>query len=124
MFAIAFFGKKTLFELRESHQAALGEKPSHGQTFASLEATARALPAIFVPLMLRSEFEIEWHASVPQLLKNLKRIGAQNSSSQRPQGLASRQMMQRMIEIYQRDHSSENGIPATYEVIYLVARKC
>ncbi len=123
LFAIAFFGEKTLFELRESHQAALGGEPSHGQRFASLAAAKQALPSTCEGLMLRSEFEVEWHASVPQLMKSLKRIGAQNSSSQRPQGMASRQVMQEMIETYQCNYATEQGIPATYEVIYLVARK-
>ncbi len=123
LLAVALFGEKTLFELRDSHQAALGAKPSHGQKFASLDLVNSALEENFKPLLLRSDFEVEWHPSVPQLLKNLKRIGAQNASSQRPQGLASRRVMQEMIEFYQLNYASAQGIPATYEVIYLLGRR-
>lgn len=123
LFAVALFGEKTLYELRESHQSALGENPSHSQQFASLTSVSEALQGEFEPLLLRSDYEVEWHASVPQLLKNLKRIGAQNASSNRPQGLASRKVMQQMSECYQRNFAAESGVPATYEVIYLLARR-
>ncbi len=123
LFAVAMFGEKTLFELRDSHQAALGTRPLHEQTFASLETVASALQGHFEPLLLRSEFEVEWHRSVPQLLKNLKRIGAQNASKQRPAGLASRRVMQQLMELYRQNYANEKGIPATYEVIYLLARR-
>ncbi len=121
-FAVALFGGKTLFELRTAHQHALGKRQSHGQTFPDLNQVAAAA-GLFDIEFLSTEFEVEWHATVPQLLKNLKRIGAQNASQGRPQGLASRQVMQRMIDYYHQEYATEKGIPATYEVIYLLARR-
>ncbi|OEU76616.1 MAG: malonyl-[acyl-carrier protein] O-methyltransferase BioC [Desulfuromonadales bacterium C00003093] len=122
LLALAFFGERTLFELKESHQWALAEKLSHGQFFPNLEAVSCALQNKFEILQLESEIEVEWHTGVPALLRNLKKIGAQNASEQRPQGLASRQVMQKMINRYQQQYGAEQGIPATYEVIYLLAR--
>jgi malonyl-CoA O-methyltransferase len=122
-FAVALFGEKTLYELREAHQQALGPRHSHGQSFPGMEQVAAAAAGLFEIDLLCTEFEIEWHAAVPDLLRNLKRIGAQNASQDRPQGLASRQVMQRMIEYYQQQFGADNGIPATYEVIYLLAKR-
>jgi malonyl-CoA O-methyltransferase len=62
--------------------------------------------------------EIEYHADVPALLRSLKKIGAQNASSAGPPGLASRRVMQRMMDIYRQRHGVGGRIPATYQVIY------
>lgn len=121
--AIAFFGEKTLYELRNSHQAVLLGKQSHVQSFPEINAVADALVREFQVLNLHAEFEIEWHENVSALLRALKKIGAQNASQKRPPGLASRQVMQQMMTHYNDVYGCEDGIPATYEVIYLLARK-
>lgn len=121
--AIAMFGERTLYELRESHQAALDKGSSHGQSFPDLAKIAAALGDSFEVLQLRSVFECEWHESVPQLLHSLKHIGAQNARHDRPRGLASRQVMQKMVAHYEQNYATAAGLPATYEVIYLLARK-
>lgn len=123
LFGIALFGKRTLYELREAHQFALAGGESHGQNFPSQSCIEQALGDRFTIENLFSEDEVEWHADVPQLLRNLKRIGAQNSSTRKPQGLASRRVMQAMFECYRNNFGSQKGIPATYQVIYLLARK-
>ncbi len=123
LFAIALFGERTLYELRSSHQLALRNRDSHGQKFPDLLAVSSALEEHFDTLLLHSEDEVEWHADVPQLLRCLKRIGAQNANRNRPQGLASRKVMQGMIDLYQSNFGSALGIPATYEVIYLLAKR-
>ena len=121
--AIAFFGEQTLHELRSSHQAILGDEKSHVQSFSTLDRVERAVPADLQIVALHSEFEVEWHQSVPDLLRSLKKIGAQNASQQRPQGFTSRSDMQQMITHYDAVYAGEAGIPATYEVIYLLAKR-
>ncbi|HKJ05434.1 MAG TPA: malonyl-ACP O-methyltransferase BioC [Geopsychrobacteraceae bacterium] len=123
MFGLALFGERTLHELRTSHQRALPEHQSHGQSFPTLEAVNLALQGRFDVEQLFSEDELEWHADVPDLLRGLKRIGAQNSSTRRPPGLASRRVMQAMFDHYRAEFGDTRGIPATYQVIYLLARK-
>lgn len=123
LLGLALFGENTLHELRASHQQALPNGQSHGQSFPNLTSIKQALGAEFVVEQLLSEDEVEWHKDVPELLRNLKRIGAQNSSTRRPQGLASRRVMQTMFESYQDEFGESRGIPATYQVIYLLARK-
>lgn len=122
-FAVALFGEKTLFELRTAHQRALGNRRSHGQNFPDLNQVVAASAGFFDIELICTEFEVEWYATVPELIRNLKRIGAQNASQGRPQGLASRQVMQRMIDYYCQEYAAEKGIPATYEVIYLLAQR-
>lgn len=123
LFGLALFGEHTLHELRSSHQRALQDRNSHGQSFPSIQRVEEALRGKFVIEELISEDEIEWHKDVPDLLRCLKKIGAQNSTTARPKGLASRSVMQSMCEHYRTSFGDERGIPATYQVIYLLARK-
>ena len=126
-FVFALFGAGTLCELRSSHRRAQAEidggRPSHTQEFPSREEVAEALrSAGFVGITVASVDEREHHPDVPDLLRALKKIGAQNASRSGPAGLASRRVMERMMELYRREHGREGMIPATYEVIYGTAR--
>jgi malonyl-CoA O-methyltransferase len=120
---MALFGERTLHELRASHAAALGGRPSHTQGFPDREQLGAALGPGFCVELLESQMEQEWHADVSQLLKGLKAIGAQNASRSRPAGLASRRAMAEMFEVYTREFAVDGKIPATYEVLYLRARR-
>lgn len=127
-FAFALFGGNTLCELRDCHGRALAEggRPggSHMQAFPSVEEVRDALPGAGLEILeLRSFDEVEHHPDVPSLLRSLKRIGAQNASSSRPSGLASRRVMHRMAQLYREIHGSGGTIPATYEVICAFGRK-
>jgi len=127
LFAFALYGERTLWELRHCHRQARaesGKEATHAHTFPGEADVEKALSvAGFSLLDLHSEDEVEHHADVPALLRSLKKIGAQNAASDRPSGLASRRVMGRMIEIYGRRFGSKGAIPATYHVIYALARK-
>ena len=58
-----------------------------------------------------------------ELLVNLKQIGAQNASNERPRGLFPRKVMLEMTALYGERFSDRRGLPASYEVIYAVARR-
>lgn len=127
-FGFALFGERTLFELRQSHRRALEAsgkaEVSHAQQFYSETEVGDALQAAgYETLWLRSEDEVEWHADVRALLHSLKRIGAQNASLARSGGLAARKVMTDMIRLYGQSYGAPQGIPATYQVIYGLARK-
>ncbi len=127
LFAFALFGGRTLFELKASYGAAAAESGRDGSAylhdFPTPERVADALRAAgFSLLHLRSEDEIDLHPDVPSLLRSLKGIGAGNAAQNRPSGLASRRVMERMMGIYRERYGTPEGIPATYEVIYGVAR--
>jgi len=120
---IAFFGEQTLYELRCSHASVLPIGQSHSQRFPNRQQVQEALQNRFDIELCESQLEIEWHAGVPELLRSLKAIGAQNASRKQPEGLASRKIMRRMYERYIEDFGLAGEIPATYEVIYLVLKK-
>lgn len=127
-FAVALFGERTLFELREAHRRAAvdcgSEHPSHVQNFPCANEVSSAAQGAGLTCRNFSCFqEIEWHADVPALLRQLKQIGASNAAADRPKGLASRQVIQRMIALYEQHHRQPQGIPATYEVLCMIAGK-
>jgi malonyl-CoA O-methyltransferase len=127
LFAFALFGAGTLGELRTAHSAALAEEGraanSHMQRFPGEEAVAAALKTAGLTGQLESLDEQEEHPDVPHLLRSLKRIGAQNAASNRPTGLSGRKTTERMMAIYKERYGGNGSIPATYQVIYGLARK-
>jgi malonyl-CoA O-methyltransferase len=129
LLAFAMYGERTLWELREAHRLAVqeagGEHGSHAHTFPGEAEVGQALAAAgLTPLRLFAEDEVERHPDVAALLRSLKKIGAQNASAERPAGLASRRVMQRLGALYAEcfGHAAL-GLPATYHVIYALARK-
>lgn len=125
-FAVALFGERTLHELRDAHRQAVreygGQQVSHVQSFPAPAEVAAALTAAGLASRDFASFpEIDWHPEVPALLRQLKQIGASNAAADRPKGLASRRVMQRMITLYENTHRQAQGIPATYEVVCTIA---
>lgn len=128
LFAVALFGDKTLCELRSSHHQAVAEsytkRFSHVQNFPTLIGVSTALGLAGLACRdLLSTMVVEYHADVPDLLRQLKQIGASNAASDRPRGLASRQVMQSMMKFYEESYRCDAGLPASYEVIIAIAEK-
>lgn len=127
LFAVALFGEQTLRELRGSHQRAVAacqqSSPSHVQTFPCRDEVCSALSVAGLDCLEVVAYpEVDFHANVAGLLKELKQIGASNASDSRPRGLASRRVMQSMMRFYE-EYRQGPGLPATYEVIVALARK-
>lgn len=127
-FALSLFGEQTLCELRDSHRRAVRDcavgRHSHVQNFPAAAEVSAALEAAGLRCRSFSTYpDIDWHPDVPALLRQLKQIGAGNAAAGRPRGMASRQVMARMIELYEGDYRQGAGIPATYEVISAIAVK-
>ncbi|MCK4507856.1 MAG: methyltransferase domain-containing protein, partial [Desulfuromonadales bacterium] len=127
-FVMALFGEKTLCELRASHRQAVfennGSRPSHVQSFPTFNEVSAALSLADLSCRdLLSTMEVEYHADVPELLRQLKQIGASNAAADRPRGLASRRVMQSMMKTYEKEYRCDAGLPASYEVIIAIAEK-
>ena len=125
--AVALFGHRTLFELRTAHQKAVhdsgSDRVSHVQNFPSRQEVSSALIKAGLSIKSMSScFEVEYHADVPELMRQLKQIGASNAAMNRPRGLSSRRVMQKMMSLYE-DYREDKGLPATYEIIIAVAEK-
>lgn len=128
LFAAALFGDRTLYELRDAHRRAVAAcrqtGRSHVQSFPAGDEVLAAVRASGLDCLEIDAYpEVEYHADVPALLRQLKRIGAGNASQDRPRGLAPRKVMQSMIAWYEELHRCPQGLPATYEVILVIGRK-
>ncbi len=128
LLAVALFGARTLHELRASHRRASAAcrtpDPSHLLEFATEEMLRGALSSAGLRLeVFESAEEIELHPDVPALLRGLKGLGAANAATVRPAGLARRQVMERMLTLYREEFGTPTGIPATYQIFTLLARR-
>ncbi len=126
-FVFALFGEGTLGELQESYRYAAqqaGREVFHLHVFPGPKQVRQALEwAGFGGIELYREDLVEYHGEVDDLLRGLKGIGAVNASPLRPRGLASRKIMQGMMEYYREHFAGSRGIPATYRVIYGLGEK-
>lgn len=128
LFALALFGEKTLHELRSSHRRAVADNKTHGsshaQSFPDLKEVSAAFELAGLSCQeLFSTMEVEYHRDVPDLLRQLKQIGASNAAADRPRGLASRRVMQAMMADYEDNYRCDSGLPASYEVLVAIAKK-
>ncbi|MBU5615079.1 malonyl-ACP O-methyltransferase BioC [Geomonas azotofigens] len=124
VFCFALFGERTLFELRESYRAVLDGGADRTHSFFANDEVAAALERSgFEAPRVGSELEVEMHPDVPELLRSLKKIGAGSTAPASGKGLSERRLMLEMMASYRKRFGREDGVPATYEVVYGVARK-
>lgn len=116
LFLFSTFGPDTLRELREAFRAT--DTQSHVHTFIDMHDLGDALvhAGLADPVMEMEVVTLEY-ASVEDVARDLKAIGAHNALSGRPRGLAGRGAWRRMAERYERQRR-DGSLPATYEVIY------
>ena len=126
----AFFGGKTLQELQESYREALtwrigGSAPCEDRLhrFRTVDEVRKVLEGIgFDQVVIAADTEMEYHADVPDLLRSIKGVGASTSvRNVTGSGLGSRGILTEMAKIYRTRFQDNGVIPATYEVIYVVA---
>jgi malonyl-CoA O-methyltransferase len=126
-FCFALFGAGTLHELRDSYRWAisqLGRGQDRTHTFHDQEMLARDLVATgFVDCRVWSEREEEIYPDVPDLLRAVRGIGAGTTAPVRGGTLAERRTMLTMMDRYRDAYGRSDGIPATYGVIYGLARR-
>jgi malonyl-CoA O-methyltransferase len=132
LFCVAFFGGNTLWEVRESYQEAVARRfgadnfrRDRLHRFRDRADAQRLISAAgFEQLSITTETEMEYHAGVPDLLHSIKAIGAATADrNDAGGGLGWRGLLSDMASIYRSRFQSGSGIPATYEVIYMVARR-
>lgn len=117
---LSTLGPGTLAELKRAWQQV--DDHVHVNHFAPREA----LEAAAEQAGLRTEFSQELRclhfAQLRDLTHALKALGAHNINPGQPQGLTGRQRLQAFSAAYERERMAE-GLPATYEVYYLVLTK-
>ena len=129
----AFFGGRTLWEMHECYREAVSKnygdhdvRKNRLHRFREIGEVQRAVSCFGNSQVLISrETEIEYHADVSELLRSIKAIGAATTARHETTGgLGGRKMLADMANIYHSRFKKEGVIPVTYEVIYIVARRC
>jgi malonyl-CoA O-methyltransferase len=122
-FVFATFGRRTLQEMRESYEEAYaeikGEKPKHLHQFPAVHELGDGLAKLgFQDSMVTVDRLKDHFPDAFQLLKSLKSIGADNASPSAGSGLGSKRVLERMKAIYSEKFSDDDGIYATYEILF------
>lgn len=123
---LALFAEGTLPELREAWRAVAGpggEARMH-RFFSRDEVAAALPPAGLEPLAIDEESIVERHPDARAVLRALRAIGAGNAVPREGSGgLGGRRQILDLLERYDRAHAGPGGVPATYHVVYAVARR-
>jgi len=120
---VALFGARTLYELREAWSEAAGERARRTHRFLSREELAAALAAAGLAVEATHDEElVERHPDARAVLRALKAVGASSAVPDRA-GLGGRRTTLEAIRRYEERHRGAEGVPATYHVLYAIARR-
>jgi len=110
------FGPDTLVELREAYLQA-GERVPPLSAFAAIQQVGDAMigAGFRNPVLERDLFKLDY-ASVMDLLRELRAIGAGDARVQRPRGLGGKSRQKNMISAYEALRADDR-LPSTWEVI-------
>lgn len=114
-------GPRTLYELRAAWQQV--DAYEHVNRFFTAEYIAKQLQVAGFELLALEREEIVLHyPDYRAMAKELKALGAHNVNAARPGGLIGRAGLNRLLRALEHWRTTE-GLPATYEVFYVVARR-
>ncbi len=124
LLCLALFGERTLLELREAWRAASGPAAAGGtHAFLSCADVRAALEAArFGDARVLEEDLVERHEDARAVLRALKEVGASSAVPGRA-GLGGRARTLEMLRRYDEAHAGPQGVPATYHVVYALARR-
>ena len=112
----------TLLELREAFSTldsvphVSNFMPAHSILEAAGESGLSLSSAQRMPL-------VEHYPDTIALMRNLQAIGAVNKETSRKRGLSTPRQFARLEEYYRRRYNTPKGLPATWQVLFLVLRK-
>lgn len=111
------FGPTTLQELRQAWAQVDGNVRVHD--FQDLRVVGDALVAsqLALPVMDTETLTLTY-ATVADLLRDLKMIGATNASHDRQRGLLGRERYTRFERAYEAFRQDDGRYPASYEIVY------
>lgn len=122
---LALFAERTLRELRESWLAVAG--PGGGERihrfFRRDEIAAAIAAADLTPVALEEEEIVERHPDARAVLRAIRAVGAGNAVPRAGAGLGGRGVTLALLSRYDAAHGGSGGVPATYHVVYAVARR-
>jgi len=111
------FGPDTLVELRRAWAAA-ADGHTHVNRFIDMHDLGDALvrSGLAEPVLDVERYTLTY-ATVRDLMRDLKAIGAHNANAGRPRGLTGRGAFERMVTAYETSRRDDR-LPATYEVVF------
>lgn len=128
LFIFSAFGHNTFCELRQAFTRACGETGyGLGEAlalpigeermrcdmadagFSQVSGITCCVPAVY--------------ASVNELVRAIKGMGARNASTHRNRSTGVRRVWRRMIELYEQEFGTPEGVPATFEIIMARGKK-
>lgn len=118
---LSTFGPGSLQELRQAW-AAVDQQP-HVNDFAAAAQLQQAAAAAGFAVQLQRECLVEQVASLQQLGRQLKAIGAQQVQRSRPAGLGSPRRWYQAAQHFARGADAQGRIPVTWELFYLVLER-
>lgn len=121
-FCLALFGAQTLVELREAWGAAAGDARRTHRFFTRDEVAAALAATGLEGARLEEELVVERHADARAVLRALREVGAGSAVPGRA-GLGGRTATLEAVRRYDLAHGGADGVPATYHVVYAVARR-
>jgi malonyl-CoA O-methyltransferase len=123
---LALFAERTLRELREAwlHVAGPGGGARMHRFFRREEVAAAVGAAGLEIVALEEEEIVERHADARAVLRAIRAVGAGNAVPRSGRGgLGGRSVTLALLDRYDGAHGGPNGVPATYHVVYVVARR-
>jgi len=122
---LALFAERTLRELRDAWLAVAGEAGAERmhRFFRRDEIAAALVAAGLDPVEVDEEELVERHADARALLRAIRAIGAANAVPGAAGGLGGRRVTLALLDRYDGVHGGPHGVPATYHVVYAVARR-
>lgn len=121
------FGPRTFEELHASFRYAhmrLGQNDvRHGLSFYSGDQWEAMLAAAgFERIRVSFQQVVLTYPSVLDFLHAVKAVGA-NASQEKSAGLGHRRLLMEMMRYYERTYASDDGIPVTYDLLYIGANQ-
>ena len=117
LFTFTTFGVDTLKELRASWSEV--DNDDHTSTFLDMHDVGDALmQAGFQQPVVDMETITLTYDSLPDLMKDLKNIGATNASAKRNRGLTGKNKFKQLEKAYEQYRTHDGLYPLTYEVVY------
>lgn len=119
---ISALGETTLFELKQCWSDIDSQPHVHG--FPALHDLGdQLLKSGYHDVVVNTEVLTLTYSDIRSLMKDIKASGAQNVDEQRNKGLYSRKQLQQLSKSYQEFKQEDGRLPASYEVVYLRAKK-
>ncbi len=115
-------GEHTLHELKLAWQG-IDEQPHVNEFVPAAKIADLTLQLGYEDVIADSEFITMTYANVIDLMRDLKNIGAHNVDHNRSRGLTAPNVIKQLEQNYQQFRLDDGLYPATYELVYLRARK-